>query len=256
MRSTPTTPRCFGLQSLRSINDYTVDLRSIPSQKGPVPVSKPTDRLSGDWTGLFPKKAGAFRVVLADLEGKGAGAGAYHDYLESHLGLRPYSSAEDCLASLHENWTGERFAAVGILDVDTLHHQFSLALAGQPEPIIRFPHGDVRPLPCYRFGLVGVHIVPHAGRLPRFAFPEHEWLVLVSDGVLDAGMDRGSRFGQQRLLQAIQAARSPETVLDEIVSRVFEHLQGQPLEDDLSAVVIWRNTAMKGREALNHRQAA
>jgi serine phosphatase RsbU (regulator of sigma subunit) len=256
MYSSVATPCSNGVQSRFYIDDYSIDIRSIPSQRGLASVSRSTDRLTGDWTGLFHRKPGSFRLVLADLEGKGAGASEYHDYIERHLRLSPSSSAAESLASLHDNWTGERFAAVEILDVDTLHHQFTLALAGQPDPIIKLPYGDVRPLPCYRFGLVGVHLVPHAGRLPRFAFPENEWLVLVSDGVLDAGMEQGNRFGLQRLLQAIQAARSPASVLDGIVGRVLEHLQGRALEDDLSAVVIWRNTATEARTALHRRQAA
>jgi RNA polymerase sigma-70 factor (ECF subfamily) len=66
--------------------------------------------------------------------------------------------------------------------------------------------------------------------------------VLVSDGVHDAGISQGEPFGEVRLAQAI-AEVPPADVPVNVYRRVLRHLDGQPPQDDLSVVVVWRGGA-------------
>jgi sigma-B regulation protein RsbU (phosphoserine phosphatase) len=64
-----------------------------------------------------------------------------------------------------------------------------------------------------------------------------DWLLLYSDGVTEAGRDRGTEFGEARLFEALRARRqlTPSELLPGLVSAV-EAFAGAAHEDDLTLV--------------------
>jgi serine phosphatase RsbU (regulator of sigma subunit) len=160
------------------------------------------------------------------------------------------------LSDLHDTWPGGRFAAVTALQVDMARHRFKIALAGQPDPLVRRADGEVHSLKSRRFGLVGALLDGDIRRLPCHPFPVGSWLVCVSDGVLDAGISYGEPFGAARLREAIRDAKSPLEAVENTRQRLFQHLGDQLLDDDVSVVVIWRDRLDVGCGASALLQAA
>jgi phosphoserine phosphatase RsbU/P len=72
-------------------------------------------------------------------------------------------------------------------------------------------------------------------------------LVAYSDGILDSVNQTGEDFGSERLkLQLRNAERnSADAVLFSLLGAVQDFAGGCPLEDDMSLVVVRRNTALE-----------
>jgi serine phosphatase RsbU (regulator of sigma subunit) len=158
---------------------------------------------------------------------------------------------------LDAHWPLGRFASVGIVEVDRRLHELKVVLAAHPHPVLRLPGGASHVLLEVRLGLVGLNLgVAEEEPAPR-PFPLEACLVLVSDGVLDAGVaSRGEAFGVDRLLAAADAAAAPAQVASSILQAVGQHVSGAEPEDDVTIVVIARTAADAAQEARAVRLAA
>lgn len=242
---------------LLTLDGYSVLSLTVPAQNGPGPTAGKTDRPSGDLVGAAARDSHSLRLWMADLQGKGTGAGPYHDYLDRRLLALLNAPLVEVLACLHRDWPGDRFASVALLDVDTRRHHFTTALAGHPDPVVRRLDGSTEWHSGCRFGLVGANWTAEATSLPEHPFPASQWVLLFSDGALDAGVTRGGeRFGKTRLLRAIRDAVSPQEAIEAIHERVFQHLRGHPLEDDLSLLLVARRETAADSWAPNRCQVA
>jgi hypothetical protein len=238
----------------RTVDGYRADMVRVPSAAGPKALTA-DDRPWGDWAGAAPCGPGRLRVVLADVEDKGHAVRPYHEALARHL-AGP-AAPTPWLAALDADWPAGRFASVGVVEVDTERHEFQVALAGHPDPVLRPPGEPARVLAGCRLGLVGLNLgVAEAEPVPR-PFPAGACLVLVSDGVLDAGVvTRGEAFGLDRLLAAVGPAGSPAQVASHVLNAVRQHVGGMEPEDDVTVVVIARTGAAAAVEATEVRQVA
>jgi serine phosphatase RsbU (regulator of sigma subunit) len=194
-------------------------------------------------------------VVLADVEDKGQAVRRYHETLARHLSS-PVALTQ-WVEELDADWPTGRFASVGVAEVDAQRHQFRILLAGHPHPLLRLPDGGTRVLPGCRLGLVGVNLGTAETEPVARPFPMGACLVLVSDGVLDAGvLTRRGAFGVDRLLEAVDSARFPSQVASRILKAVNQHLCGAHPEDDMTIVVIARMVAAAALEASEVRLVA
>lgn len=242
----------------KTVDGYHVEMIRVPSSDGPKRLAA-DDCPSGDWAGAALCDPGRLRVVLADVEDKGHAVRRYHETLERHLAV--LASPTQWLTNLDADWPpGERFASVGVVEVDTERHEFRSTLAGHPDPILWVPGDAARVLPECRLGLVGLNLgVADAEPIAR-PFPAGACLVLVSDGVLDAGVGtRRETFGMNRLLAAINSASSASKVASRILKAVTEHVGGAAPEDDVTVVAITRTAAavsLAAREEQRQRRTA
>jgi sigma-B regulation protein RsbU (phosphoserine phosphatase) len=76
----------------------------------------------------------------------------------------------------------------------------------------------------------------------RLTLPAGALLVLYTDGVTEAMDSNGQFFGLHRLENLILGSREwrAQTVADTIAERVSEFCPEPDLQDDLTAVVLWR----------------
>jgi RNA polymerase sigma-70 factor (ECF subfamily) len=214
----------------------------IAAHNGVALATRKEDRRSGDWLGIV-EDGPRVRLALADVQGKGEGAAPYHAHLDRQMRASRRASLVDLLAALHEGWPGSRFASLGLLEIDTARHQFTAAAAGHPDPLVRAPGGLVRRLPASRYGLLGVNLDADETSLPSQGFLPGAAVLLYSDGVVDAGIRRGQPFGEARLRNCLQEAESPAAAVENVRCRLVQHLDGRPLEDDASLVIVWRSAA-------------
>ena len=70
--------------------------------------------------------------------------------------------------------------------------------------------------------------------------PEHDLLVLFTDGLSDARSRSGQRLGEEALLETIRRyrAESPAAILERLIAIVEEHSGETPRRDDQTIVLL------------------
>ncbi len=239
------------LLSLRfCMDEYEATGFAVPAKFGCSRELTASDCATGDWTGVVRTSKTSFRLVLGDLCGKGNGASFYHEYMGVKLKEGFSSGPLQWLADVGQGWPGERFMSMVIVDVDTATHEATFVTAGHPHPIIRTPTGRAHSYKAFGLGLIGLPACSDAEtvlaeNLMRWKFPVGGSCVLVTDGVLDAGVHAGQPFGPDRLKQAVNSAETGDGLALQIARDVFEHTGNEPPHDDLTAVVISRRPAKR-----------
>jgi hypothetical protein len=242
------------LRQTKAVPGYQLEIIQVPSAAGPKRLAA-DDCPSGDWAGALVCNAGRLRVVLADVEDKGHAARPYHDTLARHLPVR--ETFNSWLTALDARWPMGRFASVGFMEIDTLRHEFRVQLAGHPDPILRMPRGAARVRPECRLGLVGLNLGVAETEPVARPFPLGACLIMVSDGVLDAGVVvRQDAFGMDRLLSVVNSTSTASQMASRILKSVSEHVDGVEPEDDVTIVVVSRSDLSASVERIHERLAA
>ena len=139
--------------------------------------------------------------------------------------------------------------ATGIFaELDTRAGTFRYTVAGHPAPLLMRDGKIVKSLEGGRRILLGFpgREVPVATE----ALEPGDWIVLYTDGIVEARSARGRMFGLERLISLLQRCAAnrqsaPES-LRRIVHQVLEHQQGV-LQDDATIVLVQWMTALEHR---------
>lgn len=209
-------------------------LRSIPGRL-----------VAGDLFDVVELPEGRVGVMLGDVADKGVGAGILMATAQSYLraSLTHGDSPEAAVRALNEFLTTRpaesavgRFLSlwIGVIDVprqeltyvDAGHGHWLIARAGSAERSAHEP--DL---------LVGIE--------PAAAFHQHvrttrrgERLILFSDGVTDQPGDDHSRFGRDRIIDALPKAGSPYEDVESIVKHLSEFAPvSTPMDDTTIASI-------------------
>jgi stage II sporulation SpoE-like protein len=242
--------------SLVDLRDYTAHLLQVPANVDRSRSFSRPHNPAGIWVSAVILEETSVRLVQADLKGTAEGAWVYHDYLRDQLSRAPARSPVDWLHDVSRGWPGDRTAGLAIVDLDLARHCYRVVLADHPAPLVCQGGTAVR-LPIDRqFGLIGTVENRDATEFPWLPFAPGSLLVLPTSGVLDAGISRGDRFGMHRLKRAVEAAHGPRQVLKCVCRDVFRHLDGHPLEDDLTLLLIARGRVQAAALAQEYRATA
>jgi sigma-B regulation protein RsbU (phosphoserine phosphatase) len=205
--------------------------------------------IGGDFFELFQLQSGLrpVGVVIADVTGKGIGAGMLMAFARPviHAAMDHAPGPADALERTNRILVDEIrsglfiTAIAGVLDVAT--GRLRIANAGHEPPLI--VPGDGGSINAVEGG--GVLL----GAFRSLGVPEldvrlrpGDALVLYTDGVTDALGPSGERFGEPRLLAAIDAARggSAHDIVAALRDAVADFRGSVPPADDVTIVVIGR----------------
>jgi phosphoserine phosphatase RsbU/P len=208
------------------------------------------NEIGGDYYDFLPLADGRLALAVGDASGHGISAGLLmaiaNATLKTALDLDPSPPAVLGLLNRVLFRTGGNRAFMtffyGVLDLATGELEYSGA--GHPYPLLRRRRGTVEEL---GEGSMPLGIKSDGTYVRRRTTIEPgDLLVLYSDGIPEAaGGADGDAFGFERLRGLLAQADSPQAIHDRILAAVDRHLGDQPINDDLTLVVIDRAPELK-----------
>ncbi len=217
-------------------------------------LMSPAEVVGGDYYDLLPTQSGLW-VGVGDVSGHGLNAGLVMVMLQSALGAlcahSPAARPSELWSAVNRLLVGNIRARMGgddhvTLVLARLDLDGSYVFAGGHEPIIVLPAGasrcELKPTPGPWVGIrpdLDANLHETTGTLDL-----GDLMVFYSDGIVEAGVERHSPFGIDRLCAAIVRLRAQDarTICAELVREAREWAAG-PQEDDMTVVVIRRKAA-------------
>lgn len=168
--------------------------------------------------------------------------GAYRNCRRAGLDLVTTVAALD--AAVVEQFAGDRFATVGMGELDLRTGICSWVNAGHPLPLVA-SGDDVRPLPCpprLPVGLGG-----DAAELCQVTLAPGDRIVCFSDGITEARPQDGPHFGEARLHELLAAGADlpASEVVHSVVAGAIEHQEGVQ-RDDATMLLVERGRDSAG----------
>jgi serine phosphatase RsbU (regulator of sigma subunit) len=211
---------------------------------------EPARQTAGDFYDVIPLPNGRFGILVADVADKGMGAALYMALARTLL--RTYALEYHTRPDFAMKVTNRRilmdtnvtmFVTVfyGILDPRT--GQLTYCNAGHNPPYILRVGGEGRVQELGKTGMV-------VGAMPGVSWEQRavqlgpgDMLVLYTDGVTDAENESGSFFGQERLLEIVQAhGGRPAHEVQAGLLRAVETFTGEASQfDDITLVIAVRD---------------
>lgn len=239
------TAREQELREVRSVAEAAqlALLRPVPPRLGPLRIAvryqaaAPEASIGGDLYEALETPYGV-RVLLADVEGKGLGAvdtaaevlGAFREAARAEPELAKVAERLD--AAVQRRGADERFATAVLLGVPPEGETAELVTCGHPPPLLLDRSGHVRALdPDGYAPPLGLLALTGSGyRSEPFELRRGDLLLLYTDG-LSESRNAEDRFYPVAERLASSPARSPDALLDHLLTDVDHWTGGRPTDD-------------------------
>jgi len=213
-------------------------------------ATRPANTVAGDYYDVFPRPGRTpdeNRVVLAvaDVAGKSIPAAMLMATFQASL--KTLSTAQVPLNELAANMNryacqnsqgGLRFTTAFLAEYDAVNRTVHYINAGHNNPILRRANGQIERL--------------EVGGLPYGIMPEvkyesaiitlapGDWLIIFTDGVVEAENIRQDEFGEARLFASIEAAKSetPAGLLKRIMADLDLFVGATAQHDDVTCLLL------------------
>jgi hypothetical protein len=213
-------------------------------------ATRPANTVAGDYYDVFPrpgKTNDENRIVfaVADVAGKSIPAAMLMATFQASL--KTLSTAQVPLTELVANTNryacsnsqgGLRFTTAFLAEYDAARRIFTYINAGHNNPILRRSSGLIERLDI---GGLPLGILPDAKyESASVALAPGDWLVVFTDGVVEAVNAREEDFDEPRLLNAIQAGASgtPKQLLDRLMNDLDLFVGNTPQHDDITCLLV------------------
>jgi phosphoserine phosphatase RsbU/P len=212
-------------------------------------ATRPANTVAGDFYDVFSRPTSTpgqtrFLLAVADVAGKSIPAALLMATFQASLrtlSTTSYSLAE-LVASMNQyactnSQSGLRFTTAFLAEYDPAGKTLSYINAGHNPPILRRSNGSVEHLTN---GGLPLGILAQAGYESGTATLQAEdWLVIFTDGLVEAENDRADDYGESRLLGILQAGvtASPDELLRRMMSDVDAFVGATPQHDDITCML-------------------
>jgi sigma-B regulation protein RsbU (phosphoserine phosphatase) len=228
----------------------------LPSAPPQVPglaiafATRPANTVAGDYYDVFARPATAsgetrFLLAVADVAGKSIPAALLMATFQASL--KTLSAIPCPLAELVAGMNqyactnsqgGLRFTTAFLAEFDPASRTLVYINAGHNPPILRRSAGAVERLT--RGGLP-LGIRPGAGyESGSLVLEAGDWLVIFTDGLVEALNQRDEEYGEQRLLPVLNrgATTAPDEMLRRMMSDVDAFVGPTPQHDDITCLLV------------------
>jgi phosphoserine phosphatase RsbU/P len=213
-------------------------------------ATRPANTVAGDYYDVFPRPGRTNednRVVLAvaDVAGKSIPAAMLMATFQASL--KTLSTAQVALPELASNMNryacsnsqgGLRFTTAFLAEYDPVRRTVDYINAGHNNPILRRASGQIERLDV---GGLPFGILPEAKYdSASVTLAPGDWLVIFTDGLVEAENARQEDYGEARLLAAIEAGKSvgPADMLKRLMAEVDLFVGNTPQHDDVTCMLL------------------
>jgi sigma-B regulation protein RsbU (phosphoserine phosphatase) len=213
-------------------------------------TTRPANTVAGDYYDVFPRpgktnEENRVVFVVADVAGKSIPAAMLMATFQASL--KTLSTAQVALPELVANMNkyacsnsqgGLRFTTAFLAEYDTARRVLTYINAGHNNPILRRSNGlierlDVGGLPLgiqseAKYESASVTLAPG------------DWLIIFTDGLVEAENARQDEFDEPRVLSALEACASgtPKELLDRLMAQLDLFVGSTPQHDDVTCMLL------------------
>jgi hypothetical protein len=239
------------LQIAREIQTWL--LPGVPPQIPGLRIAystRPANTVAGDYYDVFPRPGRTpdqNRVVLAvaDVAGKSIPAAMLMATFQASL--KTLSTAQVALPELASNMNryacsnsqgGLRFTTAFLAEYDPVRRTLDYINAGHNNPILRRASGQIERLDV---GGLPYGIMPEVKyESATVTLAPGDWLIIFTDGLVEAENARQEEYGEARLLAAIEAGKSaePGEMLKRLMTELDFFVGNTPQHDDVTCMLL------------------
>jgi hypothetical protein len=213
-------------------------------------ATRPANTVAGDYYDVFPrpgKTSEENRIVLAvaDVAGKSIPAAMLMATFQASL--KTLSTAQVPLAELASNMNryacsnsqgGLRFTTAFLAEYDAALRTVHYINAGHNNPILRRASGQIERLDI---GGLPFGILPEAQYdAATITLAPGDWLIIFTDGLVEAVNARDEEYGETRLLVTLEAGKSlqPDDLLKRLMYELDVFVGNTPQHDDVTCMLL------------------
>jgi sigma-B regulation protein RsbU (phosphoserine phosphatase) len=211
----------------------------------------PARETSGDFYDFIPLDNGKWGFVIADVSDKGMGAALFMALVSTLI--RTYATQYPTLPAFAFSAVNRRILK------DTRGNMFVTAVYGVLDPLTgRFRYVNAGHNPPFLLSSQRSKHVDHLGKtgMALGVLEEASWqqkvvkiapgdcLLLYTDGITEAQNSHGAFYGESRLLETTRARMNcnAQELQDILIEDIFHFIEGTPNQDDITMLVLTRNT--------------
>lgn len=228
----------------------------LPVHPPPVPgveivfSTRPANTVAGDYYDVFPRLAAAsanpsYLIAVADVAGKSIPAALLMATFQASL--RTLSTTPSSLVDLvggmnlyacSNSQGGLRFITAFLAEYEPATRTLTYINAGHNQPLLRRTSGRIE-----RLDVGGLPFGIQAGAIYQagaVTLEAGDWLVVFTDGVVEAVNEADTEYGEQRLISVLNAGTdtSPATMLGRAMADLDLFVGNTPQHDDITYLLI------------------
>jgi len=213
-------------------------------------ATRPANTVAGDYYDVFSRPSasspgGAFLIAIADVAGKSVPAAMLMATFQASLktlaitagSLTELVSRMNAYACTNSQ-NGRRFTTTFLAEYDPASRNLIYVNAGHNAPIMRRQTGAIERLQAGGIPLgIQENVAYESGTV---TLQGGDWLVIFTDGVIEAENDRSEEYGEVRLLTMLHAnvAVMPTMLLDTIMLDLDRFVGNAPQHDDVTLMLL------------------
>jgi len=213
-------------------------------------ATRPANTVAGDYYDAFrrpaPEPEGQkFLLAVADVAGKSIPAALLMATFQASLKTLSSTpcSLTELVAGMNRyaccnSQSGLRFTTAFLAELDPADRVLNYINAGHNNPVLRRGSGAIERLDR---GGVPLGIQQDAAyEEGHVSLASGDWLVIFTDGLVEAVNQFGEEFGETRLLAVMQtnAGMTPDLLLQRIIAEVNAFVGSTPQHDDITCMLI------------------
>jgi hypothetical protein len=228
----------------------------LPNQPPAIPgvevafLTRPANTVAGDYYDVFQRLADAgetprYLLAVADVAGKSVPAAMLMATFQASL--RTLSARSVPLSELVKGMNqyaltnsqgGVRFTTAFISEYDPSTRTLTYVNAGHNPPMVCRKSGALERLEAGGLPIGILADAPYESGTTTLA--PGDWLVIFTDGVIEAVNPVDEEFGEQRLLQTVAAGaqQTPAEVLTRIMANIDFFVGNTPQHDDITCLLV------------------
>ncbi|MGB7554277.1 MAG: PP2C family protein-serine/threonine phosphatase [Candidatus Korobacteraceae bacterium] len=213
-------------------------------------ATRPANTVAGDYYDVFSRPSSSssgntFLIAVADVAGKSIPAAMLMATFQASL--KTLSTTPGSLVELvgrmntyacSNSQNGRRFTTAFVGEYDPVSRTLTYINAGHNDPILRRQSGNIERL---QVGGVPLGILENAPyQSGSVTLQSGDWLVIFTDGVVEAENQRQEEYGEPRLFAVLQAgvAYPPATLLNYVMGDLDRFVANAPQHDDVTLLLL------------------